>query len=303
MLRDTLSLCHVLYSGSFSIWIVLRSNPYALFSHPQLLFVYAAWRLGQEQFWMSWEEKRQDFYYNALFIIGSIWSMSTCQICNIIWEPADGAVTDSIQRFVYSPEHVFPSWGKYHFIVRAEELFVARCWTCFFLLSQVCRTGRPFRWRAQVFMWKRHDGSLELPSLGLLTAGRTAGYLQGENEIDCFLESPHWESQRCLHMADYRGKERLCKPSINIDRSKKDAYAEWPLGLQGLSVQASIQYYSCQLDATDAAHSCMEGGGGLLFSSYAFEATQETENVSMFPLIWQVFISWGVMGTSWFSSI
>lgn len=87
-------------------------------------------------------------------------------------------------------------------------------------------------------------------------------------------------------MADFRGKERLCKPSINIDRPKKDAYAEWPLGLQGLSVQASIQYYSCQLDATDAAHSCMEGGGGLFFPSYAFEATQETENVSMFPLIW-----------------
>lgn len=53
--------------------------------------------------------------------------MATCQICNIIWEPADGAVTDSIQRFVYSPEHVFPSWGKYHFIVRALELFAARC--------------------------------------------------------------------------------------------------------------------------------------------------------------------------------
>jgi hypothetical protein len=77
-------------------------------------------------------KKRQNSHYNAVFIIGSIWSMATCQICNIIWEPADGAVTDSIQKFVYSPEHGFPSWGKYHFIVWASALFAARCWTHLF---------------------------------------------------------------------------------------------------------------------------------------------------------------------------
>lgn len=98
--------------------------------------MHSGWCLGQEQFWMDWEERRQDFYYKALFIIGSIWSMSTCQICNIIWEPADGAVTDSIQRVVYFPQHVFPSWGKYHFIVRAVELFVARCWKNLFFGSK-----------------------------------------------------------------------------------------------------------------------------------------------------------------------
>lgn len=180
--------------------------------------------------------------------------MSTCQICNIIWEPADGAVTDSIQRFVYSPEHVFPSWGETPFHCLSRGVVCSQMLDMLFFLSQVCRSGRSFRWRAQVFVWKRPHGSLELRSLGLLMAGRTACYLQGENEISCFLESPHWESLRCLHMADYRGKERLCKCSINIDRPRKDAYADAPWGLQGLFVQASIQYYSFQPDATDAAH-------------------------------------------------
>lgn len=122
-----LSLCHIHYSGEFSIELdcLPQQSLCSILASP----VYTGWHLGLEQFWMNWEEKRQDFYYNALFITGSIWSMSNCQICNIIWEPADGAVTDSIQRFVYSPEHVLPSWGKYRFIVQAVGLFVPRCWT------------------------------------------------------------------------------------------------------------------------------------------------------------------------------
>lgn len=83
----------------------------------------------------GWIEKKNNFYYNTLFIIGSMWSMSICQICNIIWEPADGAVTDSIQRLVYSPEHVFSACGEDTSLL-ALELFVARCWTHLFLLPK-----------------------------------------------------------------------------------------------------------------------------------------------------------------------
>lgn len=122
----SLSLCHLHCFGEFSVEpdCLPKQSCSVLASR-----VYMGWCLGKEQFWMNSEEKWQDSYYKALFIIGSMWSMSTCQICNIIWEPADGAVTDSIQRSVYSPEHVLPSWGKYHFIVRAVGLFVPRCWT------------------------------------------------------------------------------------------------------------------------------------------------------------------------------
>lgn len=108
--------------------------------------------------------------------------MSTCQICNIIWEPADGAVTDSIQRFVYSPEHVFPSWGKCHFIVRAGELFVARCGT-------------------RLFSWPK---SAELE--GGLGGALSSSCGNGMMTVSCYLPqaSSWWEQMLAMYKEEMR---------------------------------------------------------------------------------------------------
>lgn len=134
-----------------------------------------------------------------------------------------------------------------------------------FLLSQVCRTRRSFRWTAKVFMWKRYDQSCTAsrrPShgrnkcllctrrkLNILLSGKprhrilevfTYGRLQGKREI--WLTMTHFVNTL----------------SILID-PKSLHMQNVPWDLQELFVQASIQYYSFQLDRTDVPHFCCGG--------------------------------------------
>lgn len=190
-----LSLYGAVYSGEVYVYLDCPpKQPFFSILVSQSLFVYAGWCLAQAQFWLSWEEKRQNFHYNAVFIIGSIWSMATCQICNIIWEPADGAVTDSIQRFVYSPEHVFPSWGKYHFIVRALELFAARCWTHLFSWLKSVES----RGHLGAGPWFSHESSLvKATDFPHAPVSRTDdSCVKWEHEIHHYLELLNLESQK-----------------------------------------------------------------------------------------------------------
>lgn len=107
--------------------------------------------------------------------------MSTCQICNIIWEPADGAVPDSIQRFVYSPEHVLPSPGEIPLLCSSPSGCLYPDVGRAFSLAHVSRTDKSFRWGTQVFSWKGSDDNLLLPSVALFTARMDACREQGEN--------------------------------------------------------------------------------------------------------------------------
>lgn len=64
--------------------------------------------------------------------------MATCQICNIIWEPADGALADSIQGLFILLSTCFQCFHSRGNTTSLSELvlFAARCWTHLFSWSK-----------------------------------------------------------------------------------------------------------------------------------------------------------------------
>lgn len=201
--------------------------------------------------------------------------MSTCQICNIIWEPADGAVTDSIQRFVYFPQHVFPSWGKYHFIVRAVGLFAARGWTHLFSWPKSAKLEVCLDWKPR-FSW----GKCMMPVLHYFSEASSWQewcVLCTRKELDILLsDNPTLRVTEMFTNSRPEGNKRLwlvmtcfvSTASILID-SNRDAYVECPLGIcrDHLSRRTSSTIHpswtwqmllTCVMEDGGAYSSCLE---------------------------------------------